>query len=86
MHNFIQVSMGYVYNVMYIRFAVLSDPLKSGAPYFSFSLTLIRDFLGENAEEETPSSSERGKHSDNSLSDADPSEPLVGVCFRIITS
>ena len=56
---------------MYIRFAVLSDPLKSGAPYFSFSLTLIRDFLGENAEEETPSSSERGKHSDNSLSDAD---------------
>ena len=63
---------------------MLSDPHKSGAPNFSFSLTLIRDFLGENAEEETPSPSERGKHSDNSLSDADPSEPLEEVNGSII--
>ena len=38
----------------------LSHPLQSGSPHFSFSLTLIKDFLGENAEAETIPPSERG--------------------------
>ena len=59
---------------------VLSHPLLSGSTHFSFSLTLIKDFLGENAEAaETSPPSERGTHSDNSLSDADLTNPLLAL-------